>query len=517
MATVDITRIASNIGALNSLNSLMNINAKLATHQTRLSTGKRINSASDDPAGLTIATKMLARSEGLKVTLDNIGDAKNMLSVAEGGLSKMNDILVQMRNKAEQAASDTLGTTERQTIQTQLSAYAEQIDNIVAETKWNSVKLLDGTVSKQFQTGVDAGENTTWSLTQNHGAGSTGLGISTSVDNNLATVSTYGAATAITASATAAANFSALQTGNYQIEVKGVAESITRGTITSGSVFSNANFVLSASDPAAAANEIANGTTNIQIKDYNYTAGAGASTIDYSVDGGTNWVEDAVITGDLSTANGTLLLQKGGGNSGLTLTITSNADTRTDIAGLQSSAVDYIKMGYAKAQLQTAEGAAITVNNSGASSYFYLNGTAGGVATDTGRALSVTSDTLANMTADFTAGTKSFFNYKAKNAYSVDVSTANLAAGYMQTVNNAMDTVNNSMSSLGSLMARLTFKEESISTAQVNVEASYNRIMNANMAEEQMNASKYTILQQTAIAMLAQANQAPQNLLSLFR
>jgi flagellin len=66
-------------------------------------------------------------------------------------------------------------------------------------------------------------------------------------------------------------------------------------------------------------------------------------------------------------------------------------------------------------------------------------------------------------------------------------------------------------------MSRLTFKEESVSTAQLNVEAAHNRIMNANMAEEQMNASKYTILQQTAIAMLAQANQAPQNLLSLFR
>ena len=58
MANVDVTRIASNVGALNSLNSLQNINAKLAMHQTRLSTGKRINSAADDPAGLTIATKM---------------------------------------------------------------------------------------------------------------------------------------------------------------------------------------------------------------------------------------------------------------------------------------------------------------------------------------------------------------------------------------------------------------------------------------------------------------------------
>jgi flagellin len=87
----------------------------------------------------------------------------------------------------------------------------------------------------------------------------------------------------------------------------------------------------------------------------------------------------------------------------------------------------------------------------------------------------------------------------------------------MTTVNNSLDTVTKAMSNLGSLMARLTFKEESVSTAQINVEAAHSRIMNANMAEEQMNASKYTILQQTAIAMLAQANQAPQNLLSLFR
>ena len=87
----------------------------------------------------------------------------------------------------------------------------------------------------------------------------------------------------------------------------------------------------------------------------------------------------------------------------------------------------------------------------------------------------------------------------------------------MTVANTALDKVTSALSDLGSLMARLTFKEDSVATAQINVEASYNRIMNANMAEEQMNASKYSILQQTGIAMLAQANQAPQNLLSLFR
>ncbi|NOH01752.1 MAG: hypothetical protein HND47_07225 [Chloroflexi bacterium] len=80
-----------------------------------------------------------------------------------------------------------------------------------------------------------------------------------------------------------------------------------------------------------------------------------------------------------------------------------------------------------------------------------------------------------------------------------------------------MDKITSALSDLGSLSARLTFKEEAVTTAQVNVESAHSRIMNANMAEEQMNVSKYMILQQTALAMLAQANQAPQNLLSLFR
>ena len=119
--------------------------------------------------------------------------------------------------------------------------------------------------------------------------------------------------------------------------------------------------------------------------------------------------------------------------------------------------------------------------------------------------------------ASLAAGETENLTYKQANNYSVDVSTAAKAGAYMTTANYALDKVTSSLSDLGSLMARLTFKEESISTAQVNVEAAHNRIMNANMAEEQMNASKFTILQQTAISMLAQANQAPQNLLSLFR
>ena len=87
----------------------------------------------------------------------------------------------------------------------------------------------------------------------------------------------------------------------------------------------------------------------------------------------------------------------------------------------------------------------------------------------------------------------------------------------MNDVNEKLDIVSGQLSQIGSLTGRLTFKEDQISAAQINTESAYNRIMNANMAEEQVNASKFLILQQTATAMLSQANAAPQFLLSLFQ
>ena len=151
---------------MNSLWALQSINKQLGLARTRLSTGKRINSAADDPAGLTIATKLDSRSQGLKVALGNIGDAKNLLAVAEAGVGRITDIIVQMKNKASQGASDTMGSHEREAIQTQLNAYAEQIDDIVKQTSWNSNKLIDGTYaanSLSFQTGADAADVTNMS------------------------------------------------------------------------------------------------------------------------------------------------------------------------------------------------------------------------------------------------------------------------------------------------------------------------------------------------------------------
>lgn len=153
MATSDLTRIRSNIQGLNMLQTLRDINNDVAMHQLRLGTGRRINSAGDDPAGMSISTKLDNRNRILQAVYDNIGQAKNMLSVAEGGLLSINDILVGLSEKIVSASNDTLGTDERQAISAQLVNMIAEIDDIAKQTRLGSTNILNSNSTIYFQTG----------------------------------------------------------------------------------------------------------------------------------------------------------------------------------------------------------------------------------------------------------------------------------------------------------------------------------------------------------------------------
>ncbi len=163
MANIDLTRIRSNIQGLNILGNLRDVNSNLATHQLRVGTGKRINSAGDDPAGLTISTKLGSRYRVLGQIYDNVGHAKNMLAVAEGGLMNVNDILVTMTEKIMMAASDSMGTEERQAISQQLVQLVEEINEIAQQTEFNGVNLLNSDHAFNFQTATN--NQTVWTTT----------------------------------------------------------------------------------------------------------------------------------------------------------------------------------------------------------------------------------------------------------------------------------------------------------------------------------------------------------------
>ena len=141
----DLSRIRTNIGAFNALNSLNLVNKSLAHYQLQLATGKKINSAGDDPSGFSIAKELEGKALRYGQVLDNIGDAKNVFSTAETGMVAIKDILILMSEKATRAASDTLGTTDRDKIGAELQQLAIEIDDIVNQTQWRDIKLLDGT------------------------------------------------------------------------------------------------------------------------------------------------------------------------------------------------------------------------------------------------------------------------------------------------------------------------------------------------------------------------------------
>jgi flagellin len=168
-----MTRIATNVNAMKALDALNRVNSDLSARQMRLATGQRFNSAKEDSAGWVIGKNLEARSKGLSQALNNVGDAQSLLGVAEGSLQSIQEILTTMKVKVTQAASDTMGSSERTAIKAQLDAFASEIDSIVSQTSFNGVKLLDGTfASKTFQIGSETTDTMTVNMTQNNSAAS---------------------------------------------------------------------------------------------------------------------------------------------------------------------------------------------------------------------------------------------------------------------------------------------------------------------------------------------------------
>jgi flagellin len=176
MAIGDSTRINTNIAAYNALSALKNVNRGLEKSQLQLATGRRINEVADDPAGYVISTRLNARSKGLATAYDNVGTAKNVLAIAEGGLFNISDIIVTMKEKVTQAASDTLSSAERNAIKTEINQLTAEIDNIVYETLFNNISLIDGTYTGiSYQTGEGTTNTLVFNISQDHTAA--GLGI----------------------------------------------------------------------------------------------------------------------------------------------------------------------------------------------------------------------------------------------------------------------------------------------------------------------------------------------------
>ena len=142
-----MARIFNNIASLNAQRLLGVNSSRLATSVERISSGIRINKASDDAAGLAISEGLRSDIRALRQAVRNANDGVSLINVTEGALNEQAGILIRLRELASQAATGTVSSTERATIQLEFSALRNEVDRIAATTEFNGQKLVDGSLA----------------------------------------------------------------------------------------------------------------------------------------------------------------------------------------------------------------------------------------------------------------------------------------------------------------------------------------------------------------------------------
>lgn len=148
-------RVTTNIGAINAQRNLQGSQRALGKSMAQLSSGSRINIAADDAAGLAISERLKAGIRSARQANRNANDGISMVQTAEGGLNEIGNIVTRLRELGIQAASDTVGATERGFLNKEVVQLKEEVQRIATSTKWGDTNLLDGqTPFFDFQVGI---------------------------------------------------------------------------------------------------------------------------------------------------------------------------------------------------------------------------------------------------------------------------------------------------------------------------------------------------------------------------
>ncbi|MBW8753228.1 MAG: flagellin FliC [Sphingomonadales bacterium] len=150
--------INTNIAAMKAANASTSASKMLGTAMERLSSGKRINSAKDDAAGLAIATTMTSQIRGMNQAIRNANDGIALAQTADGALNETTNMLQRIRELAIQSKSGTYSTTDRTNLQAEVTQLTSQIDDILTNTKFNGVTLFSKTSGAQVTITIQAGD-----------------------------------------------------------------------------------------------------------------------------------------------------------------------------------------------------------------------------------------------------------------------------------------------------------------------------------------------------------------------
>ena len=469
--------INTNIMSLNAQRNLNTSGTSLATTIQRLSSGLRINSAKDDAAGLAISERFSTQIRGMDQAARNANDGISLAQTAEGAMAEIGNNLQRIRELAVQSANATNSASDRQALQAEVAQLISEIDRVATQTDFNGTKLLDGSFTGAagvFQVGANAGQ--TISIGGIASARASDLGQYqgfTMQNQSIGTANDTAATQTVTIG-----GGSAIDLGTIANDAKALANAINSKGIAGMSATANETKVAAGTSAITAT---ANGTSTFEL-------------------------------------NGITISVAGTGNAG------ANRANALEAINAQSAVtgVRAVDTG-SGVELRAADGRNITVGG------FAVGGNTSATLADWGLAGAGTTGATINIDYSAPAGSSgnvafggAFAQTKAIAATGTqvaafDISSVDGAEKVMRSVDAALQSINSSRADLGAIQNRFTSTIANLNTTSENLAASRSRIRDADYAKETAELTRTQILQQAGTAMLAQANQVPQNVLSLLK
>jgi flagellin len=471
------------------MNALRNVGAtgmEFAKSITKLSTGLRINSAADDPAGLIISENFRAQISGIDQAIRNNQDAVNFAKTAEGSLDEVSRLLRDARSLAVAAGNTgTLSSTQIQANQSQLNSIISSISRIAEQTQFGTKKLLDGSA------GVQASVTSSANIGNMYFGGS--FNNAAIVTNSLVTVTVSTAATraSLTGSVTFASATTTVSAGTFSINGRSFTTSAAMTAQDVVNMINNASGTTGVSaDFAAGAGITLNATRfgsvgNFSLSDANgviNAAGTASAT-------GTDALANVVIDANGSTAGGLATVTFTGGRNG------NHGLMLTDQAG---NSIILTETGNATTAAFTAGNLSVGTSN------FQVGANAGQTAN-----LSLGNFAASELGKNIVSG---------KNMSNLDITTATGATDALAVIDSAISEIARARGEIGSFQRNIIDSNiRALGVARENLSATESSIRDTDIAQEMTNFTKIQILQQAGLAVLAQANSMPQMVLSLLQ
>lgn len=486
-------RINTNIGAMNAYRNLSQTSDSYSKSMTRLSTGLRINDASDDPAGLIASEKFRAQISGIDQAVLNSQDAVNYAKTAEGALGEVNTLLRDARSLAVASANTgTLTSAQIAANQNQINSIITSINRISTNTQFGTKKLLDGS------SGVSASvTNGTAIKSMSFGGSLNGSSVvgNSAVAVNVTTAATHGVLNAagmgenaVVAADQATYLAAAVGTDAGSFTINGETFNVS-ATDTWGGVIDKINQA-SGRTGVVADSEYAGGSGSIRLTTNGYGTNAKINLADANgvILSGAGTATAAGVNAVATVTAGTA----GAGGTSLAATFTGGANGASglDLTDSAGNKIVLTEAGNAVANLAGAGQLLVGASN------FQIGSNSG-------------------QTASLSIGN---FSASTLGISSLDLTSGSGAAAALTAIDTAIDTVTKARGDIGSFQRNtLESNIRSLGIAKENLSATESTIRDTDVASEMTNFTKLQILQQAGMSMLAQANSAPQSVLSLLR